>query len=315
MSMSFQSHKITRWQDCKMMIRDYAWLMISRSSRSHSYQVKDTSQSLKSKITTTYHRLMIEVKDYEFKTKVKALYASRGPEIVGILRPGRRAEDTHELTKKEIIYAVRNSRIVSRRLADIQKVNSINGEVESVAIPTTYKVVSILQDEGEYSLIRVRDQVRIKVDTCGVIATCQACNWEKVWDDIPTLHLGFVWAGKMEFGKVGSFGPSSLYNFVAKLRPHGVPTMKRLFKVAMLDPSPEFIGPWGMSGDLGLPIVFLKLDSAIWKNLGYSEWSTPAGLKLARENLQSRVKEEDSITDVENDSYDLDVMDSSLFFS
>ncbi|GKD57081.1 hypothetical protein Tco_1290468, partial [Tanacetum coccineum] len=23
----------------------------------------------------------------------------------------------------------------------------------------------------------------------------------------------------------------------------------------MLDLSPEFIGPWGMSGDLGLPIV------------------------------------------------------------
>nr|GEZ81022.1 hypothetical protein [Tanacetum cinerariifolium] len=33
-----------------------------------------------------------------------------------------------------------------------------------------------------------------------------------------------------------------------------------------------------------------------------SEWSRPAGLKLARENLQSRVKEEDSITDVENTS-------------
>nr|GEX70909.1 reverse transcriptase domain-containing protein [Tanacetum cinerariifolium] len=36
--------------------------------------------------------------------------------------------------------------------------------------------------------------------------------------------------------------------------------------------------------------------------LGDSEWSRPAGLKLARENLPSRVKEEDSITDVENTS-------------
>ncbi|GKF94629.1 hypothetical protein Tco_0284329, partial [Tanacetum coccineum] len=44
---------------------------------------------------------------------------------------------------------------------------------------------------------------------------------------------------------------------------------------------------------------------AIWKNLGYSEWSTPTGLTLARENLQSRVKEEDSITDVENAVFDL----------
>ncbi|GJV41559.1 hypothetical protein Tco_1419999 [Tanacetum coccineum] len=52
---------------------------------------------------------------------------------------------------------------------------------------------------------------------------------------------------------------------------------------------------------------------AIWKNLGYSEWSTPTGLKLARENLQSRVKEEDSITDVENAVFDLGVMDSLCF--
>ncbi|GKG44698.1 hypothetical protein Tco_0486136, partial [Tanacetum coccineum] len=36
---------------------------------------------------------------------------------------------------------------------------------------------------------------------------------------------------------------------------HGVPPTKCLFKVAMLDPSPEFIGPWGTSRDLGLPIV------------------------------------------------------------
>ncbi|GJT24996.1 hypothetical protein Tco_0894933 [Tanacetum coccineum] len=36
---------------------------------------------------------------------------------------------------------------------------------------------------------------------------------------------------------------------------HGVPPTKRLFKVAMLDLSPEFIGYWGMCGDLGLPIV------------------------------------------------------------
>ncbi|GJR16373.1 hypothetical protein Tco_0799025 [Tanacetum coccineum] len=58
---------------------------------------------------------------------------------------------------------------------------------------------------------------------------------------------------------------------------------------------------------------FWDYSSRIWKNLGYSEWSTPAGLKLARENLQSRVKEEDSITDVENAIFDLGVMDSLCF--
>ncbi|GKD06575.1 hypothetical protein Tco_1181549, partial [Tanacetum coccineum] len=59
----------------KMAKQDYAWLMISRCSKitfSHSRQDKGTSSSLKSMITTSIHKLMIEVKDYELKTKVKA---------------------------------------------------------------------------------------------------------------------------------------------------------------------------------------------------------------------------------------------------
>nr|GEU58464.1 putative reverse transcriptase domain-containing protein [Tanacetum cinerariifolium] len=36
--------------------------------------------------------------------------------------------------------------------------------------------------------------------------------------------------------------------------------------------------------------------------MGDSKWSRPAGLKLAQENLQSRVKEKDSVTDIENTS-------------
>ncbi|GJX44127.1 hypothetical protein Tco_0260803 [Tanacetum coccineum] len=75
----------------------------------------------------------------------------------------------------------------------------------------------------------------------------------------------------------------------------------------MLDPSPNSL----VHGE-SLEIRDYQL-CAIWKNLGYSEWSTPAGLKLARENLQSRVKEEDSITDVENAVFDLGVMDSLCF--
>ncbi|GKD33502.1 hypothetical protein Tco_1249011 [Tanacetum coccineum] len=56
----------------KMAKRDYAWLMISRCSRSHSRQAKEQAQDLKSMITTSNHKLMIEVKDYELKTKVEA---------------------------------------------------------------------------------------------------------------------------------------------------------------------------------------------------------------------------------------------------
>ncbi|GJY59727.1 hypothetical protein Tco_0459619 [Tanacetum coccineum] len=40
--------------------------------RSHSRQDKEQAQDLKSMITTSNHKLMIEVKDYEHKTKVKA---------------------------------------------------------------------------------------------------------------------------------------------------------------------------------------------------------------------------------------------------
>ncbi|GJT58582.1 hypothetical protein Tco_1002115 [Tanacetum coccineum] len=75
----------------------------------------------------------------------------------------------------------------------------------------------------------------------------------------------------------------------------------------MLDPSPNSL----VHGE-SLEIRDYQL-CAIWEDLGYSEWSTPAGLKLARENLQSRVKEEDSITDVENVVFDLGVMDSLCF--
>ncbi|GKC74070.1 hypothetical protein Tco_1119953 [Tanacetum coccineum] len=46
----------------KMVKRDYAWLMISRCSRSHSRQVEEQAQDLKSMITTSNHKLMIEVK-------------------------------------------------------------------------------------------------------------------------------------------------------------------------------------------------------------------------------------------------------------
>ncbi|GJV48500.1 hypothetical protein Tco_1438712 [Tanacetum coccineum] len=45
----------------KMAKQDYAWLMISRCSRSHSRQAKEQAQDLKSMITTSNHKLMIEI--------------------------------------------------------------------------------------------------------------------------------------------------------------------------------------------------------------------------------------------------------------
>ncbi|GJU78873.1 hypothetical protein Tco_1275943 [Tanacetum coccineum] len=59
------SPEVTSSQDGKvnkMAKRDYAWLMISRCSRSHSRQAKEQAQDLKSMITTSNHKLMIKVK-------------------------------------------------------------------------------------------------------------------------------------------------------------------------------------------------------------------------------------------------------------
>ncbi|GKF14437.1 hypothetical protein Tco_0055899 [Tanacetum coccineum] len=97
------------------------------------------------------------------------------------------------------------------------------------------------------------------------------------------------------------------YSLLNTIDKHGLPPTKRLVfvhRVTSLTRSPHSL----VHGE-SLEIHDYQL-CAIWKDLGYSEWYTPAGLKLARENLQSRVKEEDSITDVENAVFDLGVMDS-----
>ncbi|GJU13260.1 hypothetical protein Tco_1135656, partial [Tanacetum coccineum] len=44
----------------------------TNQERSHSRQAKEQAQDLKSMITTSNHKLMIEVKDYEHKMKVEA---------------------------------------------------------------------------------------------------------------------------------------------------------------------------------------------------------------------------------------------------
>ncbi|GKC49956.1 hypothetical protein Tco_1072701 [Tanacetum coccineum] len=55
------------------------------------------------------------------------------------------------------------------------------------------------------------------------------------------------------------------------------------------------------------------LGYAIWKHFSYGEWSRPAGFQLAREKLQSRIDEEDLITNVENAIFDFGVMDPLRF--
>ncbi|GKD97310.1 retrovirus-related pol polyprotein from transposon TNT 1-94 [Tanacetum coccineum] len=82
---------------------------------------------------------------------------------------------------------------------------------------------------------------------------------------------------------------------------HDVPPTKRLFRVTKLDPIPEFICTWGRFGDPRQPILVRALQS----NLGNGEWSGPTRFQLAREHLQSRVKEEDLITNVENAVFDI----------
>ncbi|GKD49053.1 hypothetical protein Tco_1278029, partial [Tanacetum coccineum] len=53
-----------------------------RCSRSHSRQAKEQAQDLKSMISTSNHKLMIEVKDYELKTKIEALWLSSNLQFI-----------------------------------------------------------------------------------------------------------------------------------------------------------------------------------------------------------------------------------------
>nr|GEZ07274.1 hypothetical protein [Tanacetum cinerariifolium] len=68
---------------------------------------------------------------------------------------------------------------------------------------------------------------------------------------------------------------------------------------------------WGEGTGIGGKIGWINF--AVPEYLGNGEWSSLAGLKLARENLESRIKKEDSITNVENAVFDLGFMDPLCF--
>ncbi|GJX98160.1 hypothetical protein Tco_0355179 [Tanacetum coccineum] len=134
-------------------------------------------------------------------------------------------------------------------------------------------------------------------------------------EDPPILELNIVLdvlkgvklrSGDVESSQSGNLKQYNTNHTNTDKHGWGTPSEALCFKVALLDPSPIY---WSMRGRLEIRTT----GCGIWKNLGHSEWSTLAGLKLARENLQSRVKEEDSITDVENAVFDLGVMDSLCF--
>ena len=60
-------------------------------------------------------------------------------------------------------------------------------------------------------------------------------------------------------------------------------------------------------------VILRQLDGTIWKNFGNGVRSSPAGFKLTRKYLQSRVKKKDSVTNVENAVLDFGVMDLLCF--
>ncbi|GJR76219.1 hypothetical protein Tco_0088584 [Tanacetum coccineum] len=77
---------------------------------------------------------------------------------------------------------------------------------------------------------------------------------------------------------------------------HGVPPTKRLFRVAMLDPSQGFIDPWGKFGDLELPRNTLVMVKR----------AIPTDFSLPEKNLLIwKLKRRTPITDVENTVFDL----------
>ncbi|GJR15833.1 hypothetical protein Tco_0798485 [Tanacetum coccineum] len=76
--MTIQAFKIKRrHKDYKIMKRDYAWLMISRISRSHKSQAKGTSSSLKSKD----HYINHEIKNSESRLRARLKTFVEGSEV------------------------------------------------------------------------------------------------------------------------------------------------------------------------------------------------------------------------------------------
>ncbi|GJZ56983.1 hypothetical protein Tco_0612477 [Tanacetum coccineum] len=69
MDMERRSVKVKEPQE-RCIIKAFQDYQIKKGS--HSRQAKEQAQDLKSMITTSIHKLMIEAKDYELKTKVKA---------------------------------------------------------------------------------------------------------------------------------------------------------------------------------------------------------------------------------------------------
>ncbi|GJU06467.1 hypothetical protein Tco_1122897 [Tanacetum coccineum] len=85
---------------------------------------------------------------------------------------------------------------------------------------------------------------------------------------------------------------------------HGVPPTKRLFRVAMLDPSQGFNGPWeSLRSGTTIVVVPSKMMGK-----GHSN-----GILVCPEKILIGIKEEDSITDVENTVFDLRVMEPLCF--
>ncbi|GJR59209.1 hypothetical protein Tco_1501371 [Tanacetum coccineum] len=67
-----QVHKMAKLQDGETRLCLVDDLTVLKITLSQTSQDKGTSWSLKSKITTTIHKLKIEVKNYELRTKDKA---------------------------------------------------------------------------------------------------------------------------------------------------------------------------------------------------------------------------------------------------
>ncbi|GKF16529.1 reverse transcriptase domain-containing protein, partial [Tanacetum coccineum] len=72
-------------------------------------------------------------------------------------------------------------------------------------------------------------------------------------------HYGANYTAKKVFD-LGFYWPTIYKDAHTK---HGVPPTKRLFRVPTLDPSPEFIGPWGTFGDPGQPRLVCPLQSSV----------------------------------------------------
>ncbi|GJY83117.1 hypothetical protein Tco_0496493 [Tanacetum coccineum] len=129
-------------KDHKLMIRDYAWLMISKDAQDHiQRQARSNKLKPKVKFTTTYHKL--KIKDCEHKTEdMHSMLVTITHNLCNMIIP--KSDGTHKFAHEvDELRVVSGHMLVASRV-QIPKIN-------------LYNLKSIRQEDGTLEEVDPQD--------------------------------------------------------------------------------------------------------------------------------------------------------------